>query len=245
VSKKDEFDLDLERRSSRKLPDGSTVLAKLPEKTTLEEVQAAIEEVRKLKEFEIAKRELRSETRKVLAIQRSILKDSEYRPEYADQLIEHLGSGRKFSSFAGVLGVSIACLFGWSDKFPQFAEAREIGEALQLSSWEERLIAIADGKNSGDFKAVKFALLNYFKDDYQDHTDKSIHGNTQIIIETGVVRSVESREVEVIGQDGGRKSITVSPSFQKFLAENNTGNDKKEAAGIDKQQPRENLLDIV
>ena len=54
---------------------------------------------------------------------------SKYKPEYCDMLIEHMGSGFSFRSFAGVIKCGIRTMYDWCDKHPEFKEAKEIAQA--------------------------------------------------------------------------------------------------------------------
>jgi hypothetical protein len=70
-----------------------------------------------------------------------------YRPEYDDLLIEHLASGKSFMSFDVAGGVSYKTLRNWCDKFPSFAEAREIGEKAKLRFLEDEGVKMVKGGN--------------------------------------------------------------------------------------------------
>jgi len=59
-----------------------------------------------------------------------------YRREYAEQLIEHMKKGKSFSSFAAVIRVKMATMHNWLKIVPEFAEAKEFGEAEYLLMME-------------------------------------------------------------------------------------------------------------
>jgi hypothetical protein len=64
---------------------------------------------------------------------------SQYKDEYPDLLIEHMGKeGLSFESFGGKIGVSYGTLYRWVREKSDFAEAKGIGELASLLYWEER-----------------------------------------------------------------------------------------------------------
>jgi hypothetical protein len=52
-----------------------------------------------------------------------------YKAEYCDQLIDHMRTGLSLMAFGGVVGVSVRTLHKWKNKYPDFQEAYEIGQA--------------------------------------------------------------------------------------------------------------------
>jgi hypothetical protein len=62
---------------------------------------------------------------------------SEYKPEYCEQLIEHMKDGFSFESFGGIIGVSKKTLYNWADNFPEFLHAKERGTSFSLFWWEK------------------------------------------------------------------------------------------------------------
>jgi hypothetical protein len=76
----------------------------------------------------------------------------------------------------------------------------EIGRLLHQNTWEDLLIAAANGTGKGDFKAIAFALSNYYPEEYRSASANALErighgGNTQIIIETGVIVAATSRTI--------------------------------------------------
>lgn len=88
---------------------------------------------------------------------------SGYKPEYCQQVIDHMRNGMSIASFAAAVGVSRETIWKWGKAYPEFRNACEVAkEASQI--WFERLaIAIASGqhKTLTDDKGVKrFANAN-------------------------------------------------------------------------------------
>lgn len=76
---------------------------------------------------------------------------SKFKPEYSAQVVEHMGKGFSFDSFAGTISVSVATVYNWCNEFPEFLEARKIGEAkrlLRLEMQGQDLIAKGGGNGS-------------------------------------------------------------------------------------------------
>ena len=54
---------------------------------------------------------------------------SKYKPEYCQLLIDHMGRGLSFRSFAGTINVGRQTTYDWIQKHPEFKEAKDIGQA--------------------------------------------------------------------------------------------------------------------
>lgn len=67
-----------------------------------------------------------------------------YRQEYCQQLIDHMDEGLSFYSFAGRLKIATSTLEKWAKDFPDFAEAKEIGQAACLFHWEKLASQVRD-----------------------------------------------------------------------------------------------------
>lgn len=65
-------------------------------------------------------------------------RNRKYKPEYAQQLLEHVKSGRSYISFAAECGVSVSTLYEWRDKHPEFKEAWQIAQPLAFKHWENQ-----------------------------------------------------------------------------------------------------------
>ena len=54
---------------------------------------------------------------------------TKYKPEYCQLLIEHMGNGMSFRSFAGTVNCGIRTIYDWCDLFPEFKVAKAIAQA--------------------------------------------------------------------------------------------------------------------
>ena len=63
---------------------------------------------------------------------------TDYRPEYCEQLIEHMAQGFSYQSFAGVIRKGVKTLYRWEEAHPEWLEAKEIAEAASRKWWDER-----------------------------------------------------------------------------------------------------------
>jgi hypothetical protein len=76
----------------------------------------------------------------------------EYKPEYADMLINHMEQGFSFESFAGIIRCGKDVLYRWLDTEPNFQDARSIGAGLLRLFFEKKGL---NGMESGkEFNAV-------------------------------------------------------------------------------------------
>lgn len=60
-----------------------------------------------------------------------------YKPEYCEQLIEHMKEGLSYSSFAANVGVHIDTLYSWEKKFPEWKQAKMVGRAHLAKFYEQ------------------------------------------------------------------------------------------------------------
>ena len=61
---------------------------------------------------------------------------SSYRAEYCEKLIEHMKTGKSFPSFGALVGVHFDTLYEWVKQFPEFSEAKKMGETHAFLFWE-------------------------------------------------------------------------------------------------------------
>ena len=54
---------------------------------------------------------------------------TKYKPEYCQMLIEHMGQGMSFRSFAGTVSVGYQTCYDWVNKYPEFKEAKQIAQS--------------------------------------------------------------------------------------------------------------------
>lgn len=71
---------------------------------------------------------------------------TKYKRKYCEMLIEHMGKGYDFQSFAGKLLVNRDTLYRWVDNYKEFSDAKEIGQALNLYKLQQIGLAGMTGK---------------------------------------------------------------------------------------------------
>lgn len=62
---------------------------------------------------------------------------SKYKPEYCEQLIEHMSNGYSFDSFAGVVEVNQDTLHEWTKVHEDFSESKKIAFSKSQIFWEK------------------------------------------------------------------------------------------------------------
>lgn len=70
---------------------------------------------------------------------------TKYMKEFPELLIEHMNQGFSFDSFpatvfektSGAIRFGKTALYVWEKKYPEFANAKEIGQALSFNKWEK------------------------------------------------------------------------------------------------------------
>lgn len=71
-----------------------------------------------------------------------------YKPEYCQQIIKFMETGKSKEAFAGSIGVSRQAIYNWMKAQDDFKEACGIAEARCQNFWEELgLVGVTEGKN--------------------------------------------------------------------------------------------------
>lgn len=83
---------------------------------------------------------------------------SKYKPEFAEQLQNHLGLGLSMGSFNVPGGVSYNTLMNWCKRYPAFAQAREMGEKSRLELLEVEGVKMV---KAGNVVAWKFMMAQH------------------------------------------------------------------------------------
>lgn len=83
------------------------------------------------------------------------MKPTKYKKEYCAALIDHMSQGYSFHSFAGSILVGPRTLFDWLDRYPEFLDAKGIGEMACMYFWERTGKAGTLGKIKG-FQQASF-----------------------------------------------------------------------------------------
>lgn len=60
----------------------------------------------------------------------------EFKQEYCDDLIAHMELGLSFESFGAEIPCCKQTLYTWTETYPEFLDAKNIGTSLSLKYWE-------------------------------------------------------------------------------------------------------------
>lgn len=94
---------------------------------------------------------------------------SSFKPEFCEQLVAHMSEGLSFETFGAVIDVAEKTLYNWTEKYPEFLQAKEKGFLANKYFWERAGI---NGMKAGkDFNAVVwiFNMKNRFR--WRDQVD--------------------------------------------------------------------------
>lgn len=98
-----------------------------------------------------------------------------YKPEFCQELIDHMSGGYSFDSFGARINVARSTIYKWCDDFPEFGEAKEIAFSKSQLWYERRLIAKVSGLPDHELEAkdidtssIIFALKTRFRDNYSE-----------------------------------------------------------------------------
>jgi hypothetical protein len=99
-------------------------------------------------------------------------KETKYREEYGEQLIEACQQGYSPAGFAGKLGVSRVAVYDWAKRHPEFADAMSRAKAARVEWFETQMRNIlVEGGTGGQATLLMFLLRNAGPDDYQDRKE--------------------------------------------------------------------------
>ena len=90
--------------------------------------------------------------------ERTVGRPTLYRPELCDQIIAAMGEGLSADAAAAKIGISVRSLYIWQQEHPAFMHAIQEGRIRALLWWEERALAMAQGK-PGSAQIVSLAGL--------------------------------------------------------------------------------------
>ena len=82
-----------------------------------------------------------------------------YRPEMGDMIADAMATGLSAEAAAAKVGISARSLFNWQQEHPGFMQAIQEGRQRALLWWEERALAMAEGK-PGSAQIVTLGLRN-------------------------------------------------------------------------------------
>ena len=82
-----------------------------------------------------------------------------YRPERGDMIADAMATGLSAEAAAARVGISARSLFNWQQEHPDFLQAIQEGRQRALLWWEERALAMAEGK-PGSAQIVTLGLKN-------------------------------------------------------------------------------------
>lgn len=130
---------------------------------------------------------------------------SKYKPEFCEQLIEHMEAGLSFESFAGTLNVSKQTIYDWEKEHPAFLDAKEIAFEKSRLFWEklgiEHIVNKSDSYGEGQSQSRSinasvyiFNMKNRFKwrDKQPDEVDVVVN-NTNTLSDADLDAKIEDK----------------------------------------------------
>jgi hypothetical protein len=115
---------------------------------------------------------------------------SEYKPAFADEIINLMAEGLSLTAAAASLGFHRQRAYEWAEKHPEFADAIKLAQAKRTLKLEQDLLTATEGPR---VTARIFALKNAAPDEWRD-----------------------KQVTEHVGKDGGPiETVNVSASRRK------------------------------
>ena len=134
---------------------------------------------------------------------------TKYEIRFCKMLMEHMGNGYSYESFAGKIGVTRSTLYEW-EKHDNFSDAKKLAVEKNLLFWEKQGI---DGLFSEKGKSLNstawiFNLKNRFPDDWNDR--RSVEEDNS---------KIHTVKIELPEQQT-QQIITMSPDPKKIESKN-------------------------
>lgn len=86
---------------------------------------------------------------------------TKYHPKHCATIVKAMAAGHSILGAAGMIGVSRETIYAWAAQYPEFSDAKNLGDSLCAQFWEKRLLAISkSGGGPGAAAATIFALKN-------------------------------------------------------------------------------------
>jgi hypothetical protein len=114
---------------------------------------------------------------------------TDYKPEYCDMLIDHMGQGYSFESFAGLVDVARSTIYEWVENQPDFSDAKSTAFEKSRLFWEKAGIDGLFSETEYDEKGKPtksrslnstvwiFNMKNRFKDEWREKQEIKHEGN--------------------------------------------------------------------
>lgn len=116
---------------------------------------------------------------------------TKYKPEYCDQLIEHMAKGYSFETFGAAVGVARSSVYEWL-KNQEFSDAKKEGLMQCQLFWERMGIGGATGRIKGfNVGCWVFNMKNRFG--WRDKVETS----GEVTVKPYVIRRPSGEEVEL------------------------------------------------
>lgn len=107
---------------------------------------------------------------------------TKYRPEYCQQIIDHMAQGLSKEAFAGAIGVHKETIYNWAEANPEFSDAIKNGEQVCRLFWESLGIQGATGSDAFNATAWIFNMKNRFHEEWRDrHEHTGADGGALVV----------------------------------------------------------------
>lgn len=127
----------------------------------------------------------------------------EFKQEWCQMLIDHMGQGQSFESFGRVAKCGKTKLYEFLNEYPEFKEAKSQGELESMFYWEKIGIAIAIGSKTKDFdskrasgRMVEFFMRTRFHKIYGNREKHEIETNGSTPSFTIIPYKEESKDLD-------------------------------------------------
>jgi transcriptional regulator with XRE-family HTH domain len=101
-----------------------------------------------------------------------------YKKEYPQMMIDAMKKGYSQCKFAAEIGVAHQTITDWINKYPDFAQAVELGKMHREVFFEQSGIDLMTGKSKGNARVWELICKNHFG--LKDKVETEISGNMNV-----------------------------------------------------------------
>jgi|GEM_PF-4233713 hypothetical protein len=114
-----------------------------------------------------------------------------YKDEYCKRIIQHGSKGLLWNTFAGEIKVHRNTVINWTNKYPEFKEAKEIADVCCELYWQKKG---ANPPRNFNFGYCKMIMTNKYG--YRDKINSQNNENKQYIIELPMITPITKNDIQ-------------------------------------------------
>lgn len=111
---------------------------------------------------------------------------TKYDPKFCALLVEHMRSGGSFAAFASIAEVARQTLHTWVNVYPEFKDAKDLGESHALLWWERQsMSALWTDKNGDVFNNTVWVFTMKNRFGWRDKIEQDVAASVSVEASNG------------------------------------------------------------